>query len=105
MDTYIILSKYTSEGRKYARPEHARRRWEVIAASLEKTLKGKVQSHFVTQGGYDSVVTFSIPPGQDFKMFQCLTFLQEPGDVEITVLRAWDFDKYAPPGEQEAKKQ
>jgi uncharacterized protein with GYD domain len=104
MDTFIILSKYTSQGRKYAKPELARKRWEVIAASLEKTLKGKVQSHYVTMGGFDSVVTFSIPPGQDFHMFQCLNFLQEPGDVEITVMRAWEFDQFAPPSAKEAKK-
>jgi hypothetical protein len=42
------------------------------------------------------VVTFSIPPGQDFHMFQCLIGLQAPGDVEITVMRAWDFDQFAP---------
>ena len=103
MDTFIILSKYTSQGRKYARPEHARKRWEVIAASLEKTLKGKVLSHYVTLGGYDSVVTVAIPPGQDLHMFQCLTFLQEPGDVDLTVMRAWEFDEYAPPVEPKAK--
>lgn len=96
MDTYIILSKYTPEGRKHAKPDDARRRWQVIAASLQNTLKGKVQSHYVTMGGYDSVVTFSIPPGQDFHMFQCLIGLQAPGDVEITVMRAWDFDQFAP---------
>ncbi len=96
-DTFIILSKYTSQGRKFAKPEAARKRWGVIAASLKNTLKGEVQSHYVTMGGYDSIVTVSIAPNQDFKMFQCLTALQEPGDVEISVMRAWDFDKFAPP--------
>jgi uncharacterized protein with GYD domain len=96
MDTFIILSKYTSQGRKYANPDDARKRWDVIAASLAKTLKGEVKSHYVTMGGYDSVVTFSVPPGQDFHIFQCLNFLQAPGDVEITLLRAWEFDAFAP---------
>jgi uncharacterized protein with GYD domain len=95
-DTYIVLSKYTSAGRQYARPEHARRRWEVIEHSLRNTLKGTILSHHVTMGGYDSVVIFTIPPGQDFHLFQCLVALQQPGDVEITILRGWDFDKFAP---------
>jgi len=97
MDTYIILSKYTPAGRQYAMPIPARKRWEVIAASLQSTLKGTIHSHHVTMGGYDSVVTFSIPPGQEFHLFQCLIALQQPGDVEITVMRAWDFDTFAPP--------
>ncbi len=97
MDTFVILSKYTPEGRKYAKPDLARKRWEVIAASLKKTLNGQILSHYVTLGGYDSVVIFSIPPGQHFHMFQCLIALQEPGDVELTVMPAWDFDQFAPP--------
>lgn len=97
MDTYIILSKYTSQGWKYATPDDARKRWDVIAASLQKTLNGKIHAHYVTMGGYDSVVIFAIPPGQDFRFFQCLRFLQQPGDVEITALRAWEFDAFAPP--------
>jgi uncharacterized protein with GYD domain len=104
MDTFIILSKYTSQGRKFATPEDARRRWNTIAASLENTLKGKVQSHYVTMGGYDSVVTFVIPPGQHFTLLKCLTILQEPGDVEITVLQAWEFDQFAPPAKEKGKK-
>jgi len=51
MDTYVILSKYTSEGWKYAGPDDARKRWEVIAASLQKTLNGKVLAHYVCMGG------------------------------------------------------
>ena len=97
MDTYVILSKYTSEGWKYAGPDDARKRWEVIAASLQKTLNGKVLAHYVCMGGYDSVVIVAIPPGQDFHILQCLRFLQQPGDVDITVLRAWEFDVFAPP--------
>ncbi|HLZ01986.1 MAG TPA: GYD domain-containing protein [Bradyrhizobium sp.] len=96
MDTFIILSKYTSEGRKYATPEAARKRWTTIAASLEKTLGGKVLSHHVTMGDYDSVVIVTIQPNQDFRMFQCLNLLQQPGDVDITVMKAWDFDQFAP---------
>jgi uncharacterized protein with GYD domain len=103
MDTFIILSNYTSEGRKHATPDRARKRWDVIATSLEKTLNGKVQSHYVTMGGYDSVVTVAIPPGQDFLFFRCLTSLQEPGDVEITVLRAWEFDEFAPATKKKRK--
>ena len=97
MDTFIILSKYTPEGRKYAGPDLARKRWAVIAASLEKTLQGKVLSHHVTMGNYDSVVIFAIPPGRQFQLFQCLIALQVPGDVEITVMPAWEFDTFAPP--------
>ena len=96
MDTFVILSKYTPAGRKYANPDDARKRWAVIAASLQKTLSGKIHSHHVTMGSYDSVVIFSIPPGQQFHMFQCLIALQAPGDVEITVMPAWDFDFFAP---------
>jgi uncharacterized protein with GYD domain len=95
-DTYIILSKYTSEGRKHQRPDHARQRWEVIEHSLRNTLKGTVLSHHVTMGGYDSVVIFTLPPGQDFHLFQCIVLAQQPGDVELTILRGWDFDKFAP---------
>jgi len=29
-------------------------------------------------------------------MFQCLIALQAPGDVEITVMPAWEFDFFAP---------
>jgi uncharacterized protein with GYD domain len=97
MDTYIILSKYTSLGWKYAAPDDARKRWDVIAASLQKTLNGTVLANYVSMGGYDSVTIIAIPPGQDFQIFQCMRFLQQPGDVEITVLRAWEFDAYAPP--------
>lgn len=96
MDTFIILSKYTSEGRKYDTPEAARKRWNTIAASLEKTLNGKVLAHYVAMGEYDSVVIFSIPPGQDFRVLQCLKVLQQPGDVEIKVMKAWEFDQFAP---------
>ena len=97
MDTYVILSKYTSLGRKHAKPDHARKRWDLVAYSLQTTLKGKIHSHHVTMGGYDSVVIFSIPAGRDFQLFQCLIALQEPGDVEITIMRAWEFDTFAPP--------
>jgi uncharacterized protein with GYD domain len=96
MDTHIILSKYTSQGRQYVTPGAARTRWDIIAASLQNTLKGQVLSHYVTMGGYDSVVIFAIPPNQDYELFRCLTALLQPGDVEITVLRAWEFDKFAP---------
>ena len=96
MDTFVILSKYTPAGRKYANPDDARKRWAVIAASLQKTLNGKIHSHHVTLGSYDSVVIFSIPAGQLLHMFQCLIALQAPGDVEITVMPAWDFDVFAP---------
>ena len=60
MDTYVILSKYTSQGRKYATADQARKRWDVIAASLQSTLKGTILSHYVTLGSYDSVVTFTL---------------------------------------------
>jgi uncharacterized protein with GYD domain len=95
MDTYIVLLKYTSAGRRFAGPEYARRRWELIETSLKQTLKGEVLSSFVSMGEYDAVVTFSIPPHQDFHLFQCLQTLQEPGDVELTVLRAWTFEEFA----------
>ena len=97
MDTYVVLAKYTSEGRKFATPDHARKRWDTIANSLKSTLGGELQSHYVTMGGYDAVVTFRIPPGRDFQLFQCFVYLQVPGDIEITVLRAWEFNQFAPP--------
>jgi uncharacterized protein with GYD domain len=97
MDTFVILSKYTPEGRKYARPDLARKRWDVIAASLQKTLGGAVLAHYVTLGPYDSLAIISIRPAQHFHMFQCLVAAQEPGDVEITVMPAWEFDQFAPP--------
>ena len=95
MDTFVILSKYTPAGRKYANPDDARKRWEVIAASLQKTLNGKplaLRHPGELRFGGD----FSIPPGQQFQMFQCLIALQAPGDVEITVMPAWDFDFRSP---------
>ena len=97
MDTFVILSKYTPGGRKYAKPDQARKRWEFIAASLQNTLKGKVLAHYVTMGPYDSVVIIEIPPGRHFQLLQCLIPLQEPGDVELTVMPAWEFDTFAPP--------
>lgn len=97
MDTFVILSKYTREGRKFARPEYARKRWETIAASLQKTLNGKVIANYVTMGPYDSVVIIEIPPGRQLQLFQCLIPVQEPGDVELTVMPAWEFDAFAPP--------
>jgi uncharacterized protein with GYD domain len=97
MDTYVILSKYTSQGRQYATPDQARKRWDVIAASLKSTLQGTILSHYVTLGAYDSVLTFTIPPNQDFRFLQCINQLLKPGDVEITILRAWEFDQFAPP--------
>lgn len=103
MDTFIVLSKYTPQGRKYAKPEYARKRWEVIAASLEKTLQGKVLSHYVTMGDYDSVLTIAIPSSRHLQLFQCLIPVQEPGDVELTVMRAWEFDEFAPKPGQEKK--
>jgi uncharacterized protein with GYD domain len=98
-DTYVVLMRYTSEGRKHALPEHARKRWTTIEASLRNTLKGEVLSHYVTMGAYDSIVTFRIPsePGIDFVLFQCLVYLQVPGDIEVTVMRAWEFNQFAPP--------
>ena len=95
MDTFIVLAKYTSQGRKFFTPEDARKRWGLIAESLEKQ-GGNVQSHFVTMGGYDSVVTFQFPSGRDFTLFQCLNYLQAPGDIEVIVLRAWQFSQFAP---------
>lgn len=99
-DIFIILSKYTTAGRKFAKPEYARKRFETIAASLQRTLNGRVLSHYVTLGNYDSVLTFEIPPGRQLQLYQCLVGAQEPGDVEITVMPAWEFDKYAPPAKQ-----
>ncbi len=96
MDTYVVLMRYTSEGRKFATADHARKRWSTIEASLKNTLQGEVLSHYVTMGAYDAVVTFRIPPGRDFQLFQCLIYLQVPGDVEIAVLRAWEFNQFAP---------
>jgi uncharacterized protein with GYD domain len=99
MDTYVVLMRYTSEGRKFATPVHARKRWTTIETSLKNTLRGEVLSHYVTMGAYDSVVTFRIPtddPERDFALFQCLIYLQVPGDIEVTVLRAWEFNQFAP---------
>jgi uncharacterized protein with GYD domain len=96
MDTFVILSKYTPAGRKYANPNDARKRWDVIEASLKNTLGGTVIAHYVTLGPYDSVLIFAIRPAQHFHLFQCLVAAQEPGDVEITVMPAWEFNQFAP---------
>jgi uncharacterized protein with GYD domain len=97
MDTFVILSKYTPAGRKYSKPDDARKRWDVIENSLKKTLGGTVIAHYVTLGPYDSVLIFAIRPSQHFQLFQCLVAAQEPGDVELTVMPAWEFNQFAPP--------
>lgn len=94
VDIYVFLMKYTEAGVKYADAEHSKARWKQIESSLQGTLGGKVLSHYVCTGPYDAVVTVQVKPGQDFQIFQCLRILRAVGDVEITVLRAFEFGQF-----------
>jgi uncharacterized protein with GYD domain len=91
MDIYVFLVKYTQAGVKYGDAEHAKSRWQQIEASLQRTLGGRLISHYVCLGPYDGVVTLEVPPGRDFQLFQCLRGIRAVGDIELTVLRAFDF--------------
>jgi uncharacterized protein with GYD domain len=71
-------------------------RLEVILASLDKTLHGNLVSLHATMGEYDFVAIVDIPKDQDLTIYDCLKALRSPGDVEITILRAFDYREAYP---------
>ena len=93
MDRYIFLLRLVG---KFGDKADITSRLRLILASLNNTLSGTLLSLHATLGEYDFVAIVDIPAGQDLTVMDCLKALRSPGDVEITILRAFDYQKAYP---------
>lgn len=96
MNGYVVLIRYTPTGAQFATPADARRRLQRALQSATETLGGRLLSLDATLGVYDYVARLDVPPGQDLTILQCKNLLCSPGDIEVTVLRAFGFDDVFP---------
>ena len=87
MDRYIFLLRLVG---KFGDNSQITSRLRVILDSLENTLHGRLVSLHATMGEYDFVAIVDIPKDQDLTVFDCLKALRSPGDVELTILRAFE---------------
>jgi uncharacterized protein with GYD domain len=93
VDRYIFLLKLVG---KFGSDADIAGRLRTILDSLEKTLRGKLISLHGTMGEYDFVAIVDIPKDQDPTIFSCLKALRAPGDVELTILRAFEYRQIYP---------
>lgn len=91
MDTYILLISYTDEGARYILKAPAR--MKTIRESLKKTLGGSLKGLYVTLGAYEIVAIFEAPKGKEEVLAKCTFKLRSVGDVRVTVLKAFEFDR------------
>jgi uncharacterized protein with GYD domain len=93
VDRYIFLLKLV--GKFGADPELGER-LQTILTSLKNTLNGRLVSLHATMGEYDFVAIVDIPEGQDKLLYSCLKALRSPGDIDLTILRAFDYQQIFP---------
>lgn len=93
MDRYIFLLRLVG---KFGDKSAIGSRLRVILDSLEKTLRGRLVSLHATMGEHDFVAIVDIPKDQDLTILDCLKALRSPGDVELTILRAFDYREAYP---------
>jgi uncharacterized protein with GYD domain len=93
MDRYIFLLRLVG---KFGDKTEIASRLRLILDSLEHTLRGRLISLHATLGEYDFVAIVDIPEGQDMIVFDCLKLMRSPGDVDLTILRAFDYRQVYP---------
>jgi uncharacterized protein with GYD domain len=88
VDKYIFLLKLVG---RFGAKSDVESRLRLVLNSLEQTLRGRLIALHATMGEYDFVAIADIPADQDKRLFDCLVGLRGPGDVEVTILRAFDY--------------
>ncbi len=89
MPTYILLTRFTQQGRKNIKDGPAR--IEAARKTLE-SLGGKIRSIHLTLGQYDSVAVVEAPDDEALARFSIATGAK--GNVHIESLRAFDEKQY-----------
>jgi uncharacterized protein with GYD domain len=89
MPTYILLTRFTQQGRKNIKDGPAR--IEAARKTLE-SLGGKIRSIHLTLGQYDSVAVVEAPDDEALARFSIATGAK--GNVQIESLRAFDEKQY-----------
>ncbi len=89
MPTYILLSRFTQQGRESIKDGPAR--IEVARKTLE-SLGGKIRSIHLTLGQYDSVAVVEAPDDEALARFSMVVGAR--GNVQIESLRAFDEKQY-----------
>ena len=89
MPTYILLSRFTQQGRQRIKDGPAR--IEAARKTLE-SLGGKLQSLHLTLGQYDSIAVVEVPDDEALAKFSIAVGSQ--GNVQIESLRAFDEKQY-----------
>ncbi len=89
MPTYILLSRFTQQGRKSIKDGPAR--IEAARKTLE-SLGGKIRSIHLTLGQYDSVAVVEAPDDEALARFSIAVGAK--GNVQIESLRAFDEKQY-----------
>jgi len=89
-DRYIFLLTFVG---KLGDSAAIASRLKVILESLKKTLSGELVSLHVTMGDYDFVAIVDIPKDKDRTILDCLRLLRSPGDIRVTILRAFDYQQ------------
>ena len=87
MPTYVVLYKFTDQGRSHIK-ESVKRAQEVRKANERRGFK--VIAHYWTQGQYDLVVTVEAP--SEDAMMAGLFSIAEAGNVSSETLRAYSDD-------------
>jgi uncharacterized protein with GYD domain len=89
MPTYILLARFTQQGRERIKDGPAR--IEAARKTLE-SLGGKLQSIHLTLGQYDSVAVVDAPSDEALAKFSISVGAQ--GNVKLESLRAFDEKQY-----------
>jgi len=89
MPTYILLTRFTQQGRKNIKDGPAR--IEAARKTLE-SLGGNIRSIHLTLGQYDSVAVVEAPDDEALARFSIATGAK--GNVQIESLRAFDEKQY-----------
>ncbi len=85
MPTYILLSRFTQQGRENIKDSPAR--IEAARKTLE-SLGGKIRSIHLTLGQYDAVLVVDAPDDESIARFSISVGAK--GNVQIESLRAFD---------------
>ena len=89
MASYILLARFTQQGRERIKDVPAR--IEAARKTLE-SLGGKLQSIYLTLGQYDSVAVVDAPNDEAIAKFSIAVGAQ--GNVQLESLRAFDEKQY-----------
>ncbi len=89
MPTYIVLARFTQQGRERIKDGPAR--IEAARKTLD-SLGGKLRSIHLTMGQYDSVAVVEAPNDEALAKFSIAVSAQ--GNVQLESLRAFDENQY-----------